>query len=105
MHISQVINNHSITVIEKKSITSNNINNSSKYPDSKKVTEAQNIAHYIMDKLHSQEASLPFYLKCAWHIPKGRLDWMIGTSLELGRNPGAYFNALAQKELANKKAG
>lgn len=99
MHsITELINNKPITDIEIKSITNN------KTPQTPRAREAQATAEYIRDKLGSSDQSLPFYLKCAWRLPKARIDWMVGTAVEMGRNPGAYFNHLATKELQNKKA-
>ena len=69
-------------------------------PDSKKVREVQETAIYLMQKLHAPASSQAFYLKAAWSIKRARLDWMVGTALEMGRNPGAYFNCLVRAELS-----
>lgn len=98
------------TIINKKgfSETSNKLNKSliiesltiegSKEPLKLTIEEVNATAVYLVDKF-SNPAGLRFYLKVAWHIPRGSIDRLVVLAFERGKRPGLYFSALAKKEM------
>lgn len=68
------------------------------------VSEEKNridtLALRLANKLNDIEG-IKYYYKVCWAYPYPILERLAATAIELGRNPGAYFNALVKKELEN----
>ncbi len=65
-----------------------------------KFKQAGGKATLLVEKFKSP-SSYKFYCKAAYLLPQGTIDRLSTTALEKGKNPGAYFNCLVNKELSN----
>lgn len=61
--------------------------------------ETDNVADYLVDKFKSPEFR-PLFLKVAWRLDRGTIDRYVATSMELGKNPRAYFISLVKRDKA-----
>ncbi len=60
----------------------------------------EKIASYLSDKLNAEdEISLKYYRILAHHLTKPQIDRLVGTAVELGRNPARYFCVISKIEL------
>lgn len=59
-----------------------------------------NIASYLSDRLNTEDAvSLKYYRILAHYLTKPQIDRLVGTAMELGRNPARYFCVISKIEL------
>lgn len=95
---SQVIKQDAYNIDVKNTSTSMTSKDTSKRRADKDKIDY--LANQLANKLGDQEG-IKFYYKVCWEFPFPVLERLAATAVELGRNPGAYFNALVQKELIN----